>query len=271
MYCVKCGTESNGVDKICSHCGCMISGETEKRTLSSEVKLIVAYFIGYMMVGVGALAIVASFIAIINGVDVTDQDALMSYVEKYAYQGQIFLDIIFLVIFILLGKKVLSFEQFKDKKISKIILVTLGCGVAFLACNMIMSNLFGLIPGADESANQQALEDMINIAPLTVVFAAVFFAPIVEELVFRGGIYKLLENKWSSKVAILGSGAIFGLLHVVMGLLAGDLYELIYFINYFAMGCAFGFLYYKTKNIYICIGVHFLNNLVGVLLMFLQQ
>ncbi|MFI3329824.1 MAG: CPBP family glutamic-type intramembrane protease [bacterium] len=269
MFCVKCGTEASSEEKICSNCGCLVSGTPEKRVISVPAKLTLGYFVGYMMLGVGIVSFLAIFYAMLKGIDISDSAAFEAGILNFTYVAQIFLDVTFLVIFIIIGKSVLTLEQFKDKSIPKTILLTLGLSVAFLAGNMLIGNLLALIPGAGESANQEAIAEMVKSAPLTIIISAVIFAPIVEELVFRAGVYKLFEGKFNTKIAILGSGAIFGLLHVVMGLMTGDLFELVYFINYFAMGCAFGLLYAKTKNIYICMGVHFINNLVGVLLLFL--
>lgn len=47
-----------------------------------------------------------------------------------------------------------------------------------------------------------------------IFFAAVFVAPFVEELVFRGYIYTLLERLWGRAAAVLASGILFGAIHI---------------------------------------------------------
>jgi membrane protease YdiL (CAAX protease family) len=50
-------------------------------------------------------------------------------------------------------------------------------------------------------------------AALLVMGASLVMAPIVEELVFRGYIYTLLENLWGATPAVLASGLLFGFIH----------------------------------------------------------
>ena len=46
-----------------------------------------------------------------------------------------------------------------------------------------------------------------------VIVAAVLIAPLVEELLFRGYIYTLLEGLWGSNRAVVTSGLLFGAIH----------------------------------------------------------
>lgn len=46
-----------------------------------------------------------------------------------------------------------------------------------------------------------------------VIAAGVLVAPFVEELIFRGYIYTLLEQRWGMTSAVLASGLLFGAIH----------------------------------------------------------
>lgn len=46
-----------------------------------------------------------------------------------------------------------------------------------------------------------------------IIAASLLLAPLVEEIVFRGYIYTLLERIWSSTAAVLASGLLFGSIH----------------------------------------------------------
>ncbi|MDP3129775.1 MAG: CPBP family intramembrane metalloprotease, partial [Bacillota bacterium] len=60
---------------------------------------------------------------------------------------------------------------------------------------------------------------------------------------------------------ILISGLIFGLMHVAT---AGDLPQA---IPYVMMGFVFGYAYWSSgRNIYVTMGVHFLNNFISFLI-----
>ena len=50
-------------------------------------------------------------------------------------------------------------------------------------------------------------------AALLVVGASLLVAPLVEELIFRGYIYTLLERVWGAGAAVLTSGVLFGSIH----------------------------------------------------------
>lgn len=277
VTCNVCGKESTIGTEVCMGCGCPLKTTTLemdeiKNDNKMRIRALLLYFVGYMFIGACILTFIVSIIA---GLEAglsgsVDPDTITELILKYAYQFQIVLDIIALIVIVFLSRKMFSFEQFKNQKISKIILITLGSSVVFLLVNIILGSLIGLLTGG-ESTNQQALADMLVIAPYTLVFAAVIFAPIVEEIVFRGAIFNLLKNKTSNPIIpIVVSGAIFGAVHVLAGLISGDLLEMLHFITYFVMGCGFGFIYHKTKNIYVCIGVHMINNLIAVIMLFLS-
>lgn len=73
----------------------------------------------------------------------------------------------------------------------------------------IISNLFNIeITTAD---NQAIIEKMVKSMPLLITLSASLFAPISEEVLFRGGIRKLMNNLG---VFVTVSGLIFGLMHV---------------------------------------------------------
>ena len=73
----------------------------------------------------------------------------------------------------------------------------------------VVSTILGVEVSASD--NQAIIEKMVNSLPLLITLSASFFAPVSEEVLFRGGIRKLMNNKG---VFITVSGLIFGLMHV---------------------------------------------------------
>lgn len=63
----------------------------------------------------------------------------------------------------------------------------------------------------ESASNQQTIEELLKSAPLIMIISSCLFAPIEEELLFRGALRKCVKNK---KVFIACSGLIFGLMHV---------------------------------------------------------
>lgn len=81
---------------------------------------------------------------------------------------------------------------------------------------------------------------------LTVAIAA----PICEECLFRGIILSALLRRYTPRKAIIWSSIIFGIAHL-------NPWQ---FIAAFLIGCAIGWLFWRTKSIWAGIFMHWLNN-----------
>ena len=128
---------------------------------------------------------------------------------------------------------------------------------------MLVSSYIISSIGLKENANQEANIELLRSFPLIEALSAIVFAPIVEELVFRKGFKKALNNKHLFAIA---TGLLFGLVHVTSSIqTANDLIMLIYLIPYSSLGIAFGYLYYETDNIYSSLFVHSLHNAIIIL------
>lgn len=98
-----------------------------------------------------------------------------------------------------------------------------------------------------------------ELSTLQYVLMLCVFAPIVEEVVFRGLIIKKMLVH-GELAALVVSAFVFGMVH-------GTLSQIPYAL---AVGLVFGYIYIRFGNIYLNIGVHaFLNFLGGVIAMFL--
>lgn len=85
------------------------------------------------------------------------------------------------------------------------------------------------------------------------VLAVVILAPVIEEFVFRGIIFATLE-KFGAGFAIVASALVFGMAHITPSS----------FIFATGAGLVFGFVYYKTRNLWVAVAIHFLNNLLAM-------
>ena len=106
----------------------------------------------------------------------------------------------------------------------------------------------------------------LNNGALLMAFQSVVLAPILEELLFRGLVFRSLRDK-SKWLAIFASSFLFGFLHIYSALFAGDLSQLIYLLSYGGMGFAFSYAYEKRKTICVPILMHMINNLVAIVLL----
>lgn len=80
--------------------------------------------------------------------------------------------------------------------------------------------------------------------------------PVLEELLFRGAVTKVLLKKYNPTVAIILSGLIFGIFHMNPAqVVAATL-----------IGFALAWIYYKTHSLIPCILIHIMNNSLSVYL-----
>lgn len=77
-------------------------------------------------------------------------------------------------------------------------------------------------------------------------------AAVAEEILFRGGLYRLLEEGLGTHAALLGSALVFGLMHLgnAHASLAAGLAIAI------EAGLLFGLLFHLTRSLWPCIGLH---------------
>jgi membrane protease YdiL (CAAX protease family) len=78
--------------------------------------------------------------------------------------------------------------------------------------------------------------------------------PVLEEAYFRGCLLNALQDRWGSRVALVGSALAFGVLHLNLVLLP----------VYFLLGILTGLLYQRTGNLIAPTAFHSLNNLVSL-------
>ncbi len=108
-------------------------------------------------------------------------------------------------------------------------------------------------------ANYLELMDQLVGAPLlAVILAVVIVAPLFEEIMFRGIVYDSLQKRMNMYVAAVIAGLLFGLYH--MNIFQGTFASLI--------GIVMGLSLIWTKSIWAPMIIHFVNNLVSVLLSF---
>lgn len=82
--------------------------------------------------------------------------------------------------------------------------------------------------------------------------------PIVEEIFFRGVVYRWLRDKWGVAVSIVVSGLIFGIAHL----------EPATVIPVIVMGFVLAWTYEKSNSLWPPILIHMLNNLLGVIALY---
>lgn len=163
-----------------------------------------------------------------------------------------------------------DFNDFK-KNLNKNIIYIIKVFVIFMIVKYLISVLatilmmaFGYDVSSVTSQNQKLTEDYVRTSPALMVISAAFLVPVYEEILFRMGIKKVVGNKY---LFVIISGLLFGLLHVfpLDGIPLG--LGVLQSVVYVTMGIFLAYSYQKTDNIFISIGLHFLNNFLSVLAM----
>jgi membrane protease YdiL (CAAX protease family) len=100
--------------------------------------------------------------------------------------------------------------------------------------------------------------ETISEDTFTVFLLVSFFAPIIEEILFRGIIQKgMINNGVKPRNAIFISALVFGLVH----------FNPWQFIGAFLLGLVLGVVYFKTKSLLMPILLHFFNNTIAAIMM----
>lgn len=183
------------------------------------------------------------------------------YIVNLCY---IFIDLVILIVFLLLFRKVIipDFYDFKENS-KKYLKSTYHYYIIGLLIMLVSNIIIGFFMSMPE--NEEANRQIIELLPYYSIINLVIFAPIVEELMNR----VILRNAFKHKIYyILWSGLIFGFLHVAFSL-SNNYLELLYIIPYGALGCALAKIYDDSNNVCSNIFFHSLHNFICVLIIFL--
>ena len=144
-------------------------------------------------------------------------------------------------------------------------LIILAAGFAAAPLADLSKNIVSHFPSLDVMAKR--MEDLYNEQALalsnlksfpeyiTALFIMAFFPAMFEEVFFRGTIQNLLVKWWQKPmVAIFVTSVIFSLIHLSIYL----------FLSRLALGFVLGLMFYYTKNIWVNIIAHFLNNAIAL-------
>ena len=114
----------------------------------------------------------------------------------------------------------------------------------------------------DPSVNQQTAEQLTHSQPLFSFFMIVVFAPLTEELTFRGMLARYVfpqqDNVKQTALFLLVSSIIFALVHF-----PGTPQQ---FLVYGSLGLSLGLAYVSKGGLAYSIALHALNNLIGFLM-----
>lgn len=107
--------------------------------------------------------------------------------------------------------------------------------------------------------SEDLLEDIFKI-PAALFIQTCITAPIFEEIIMRGYVFRVIAKKYSFLVGLVINSLFFALLH----------FDFVNSLFYFMIGAILTYVFYKTGSILYCILLHFLVNFIAVLSHYLQ-
>ena len=119
----------------------------------------------------------------------------------------------------------------------------------------------------DIAKNEQGVRELVKGNPFIMIILAIIIGPILEELIFRVSIYKIIgKYKW---LFIISSGLLFGSMHVLGE--ATTLIDYLYILPYGIPGSFFAYTLYKSNNSFVPISLHIIHNTFALILQFIAM
>lgn len=168
------------------------------------------------------------------------------------------------IAFLLLGKFLRrSFDTLLDNPWGCLKAFLIGWGIYF-----VLAAIVGVVITAlgmeDNNPNNEAIDNMLRQERGMIIAMTVFLAPIVEECIFRGGIFGGLYRK-NRIVAYVVSIVLFSVYHVWQyAFAAQDLSYLLFAISYIPASFALCWCYENSGSIWTSIFFHMGFNLYAL-------
>lgn len=151
-----------------------------------------------------------------------------------------------------------------DNWMKNALVVFLAYAIFLLLTYLASAAVFLMLGDQAVNPNNEAVDSLVKQYPRAMMGLTVFFAPLVEELLFRGVCFGSLRMK-RRRLAYLLSMGLFAFYHVwEYALGQGDWAALVYMLEYLPAGYALAWLYDKTNCIWMPVFLHmFINALAN--------
>lgn len=146
-------------------------------------------------------------------------------------------------------RKRLRINYISKNTLFAIILISIGFIVIIDELDRIVYTLFGQPEFLQELVEQLKITSIIN--GVFIIFTLIIAAPLIEEMLFRGYLQKVLEESWKDITkAILVASLFFALVHL----------NPYWIVQIYLLGLVLGYLAWRTNSIIPGIILHGLNN-----------
>lgn len=196
--------------------------------------------------------LVISIVAVIFGSSLDDPSPAV------AIAGTVVQDLCFIGSVVLFASRVAVVQPWQLGLRPAAVKTAIGWIVLAFAVLMVFSIAWGQLVNHTKA---EKLPKELGVDSSTVALAATavlvtVLAPIAEELLFRGYVFPALRNWRGTWPAVVITGLLFGLLHV----LSAPVYAIVPLALFGSLLCV---VYMRTRSLYPCIALHSLNNSVA--------
>lgn len=239
IICPDCGTENKAEARYCKNCGAFLKATAQRKEMTTINKIIAFYVVTIVFIGISSFIYDAFpnnftvdfgleifFILIVVGFAATELPNLLPLYKAPRVPVEALLLTVIVPVFtgfsVYYGVEWLNEQVFSDSE--------------------IMNSVW------DYSY-------LDNPLLWTILFVAIF-APIFEELAFRGFLYHLLQKVTSENLTIVATSALFALVH----------FSFLSIIWIFPFGLFLGYLRKRYRTLWLPMIVHFIHNFIAVML-----
>ena len=143
------------------------------------------------------------------------------------------------------------------------ILIGLGLAVpAWIGATLLAFVATTALKALGFSEDKSILDTVLNRGdPTVILLAFILVAPVAEELFFRGVVYNAWERERGPMVAVVGSAALFAVIHT-------SLFSL---VPIFALGVTLAMLFRSTRSLPATMAMHAAFNAISVALALLAR
>ncbi|MGH2817368.1 MAG: lysostaphin resistance A-like protein [Actinomycetota bacterium] len=141
------------------------------------------------------------------------------------------------------------------------LLMMLPLTFAVMMINAVIVLAVSALSSDVPTAQEQILGQETSVAVpdlLWLILAGVVLAPIVEEFLFRGLLYRFLRKRRSRAFAIVVTAAVFAIAHLVPALIP----------SLFVFGIFLAWIVERYGSLYPAMALHSLNNLASILVVY---
>jgi membrane protease YdiL (CAAX protease family) len=147
---------------------------------------------------------------------------------------------------------------FKKPKIRDFGWLVAGLAIYFFFLLLALAAA-SLIPGFNlDQAQEIGYKNVVGWQIVLAFVGLVIIPPLAEEIVFRGFLYRGLATKWRKVWAAIFSSLLFALVHFQWNV----------GIDVFVLSLVLVFIYEKTKNLWVCVGLHAVKNMIAFMAIF---